>query len=313
MTEVRRHVEVAVEQPEAALPVRSNLACVVLAHTDPRHLQRLAAALAPFRVYLHCDVTTSGEVYDEMLAGLPPNCETLPRIRTGWARWENVEAELSGYRAALRDESITHVALLTGSDYPLAATDEIVEFLGGHAGRSIVRYRALPVPEWGWSGGIARLRYPHKAYRKHMLRFPIPRRIPGDVVPTGGSQVKVLAREHVKALLDVVDTRPDLVAFWRRTWIADETFVGTILNSPRLVAGFPEQHVNEDLWWIGWTGGRQKSPPWLRAQDLQRLVAARRRTDAVPALFARKFSTSVDTGVLDEIDERLRLHKSPPG
>lgn len=283
------------------------LACVVLAHTDPVHVRRLVAALAPLPVFLHCDRSTPATAYEEMVTGLRSGVTLLPRMATGWAKWENVAAEIAGYRAVLETTAATHVALLTGSDYPLAATSEILEFLSRHPDRSLVTYHRLPHPDWGRGGGVARLRYRHRAYRKHMLRLPIPRRLPTAIVPAGGSQVKILSRRHVRAVVDLADSRPDITGFWRRSWVADETFVASVLSSPGWVPGWAQEHLDAHLWWIDWNGPRQKSPPWLGMKDFTRLADARAHgLDGMPFLFARKFSTDHDTAVLDAIDADLR-------
>src|SRR5207248_358251 len=159
------------------------------AHADPIHVRRLVAALEPFPVYLHCDSRTSPSVYAEMTDGLPSRCRLMPRIATGWARWQNVEAELTGYRLALQETDATHVAAMTGTDYPIASAAAITARLTASPTTSFADYDVLPKREWGRSGGLARLRYPHWAYRKHMLRVPIPRPLPDGVVPAGGSQV----------------------------------------------------------------------------------------------------------------------------
>jgi hypothetical protein len=282
---------------------------VVLAHADPHHVRRLVDTLDPFPVFLHCDSRTSGDVYGRMVADLPSHCELLPRMRTGWARWENVAAELAGYRAALESTSMTHVALLTGSDYPLASTSQITDFLASHPRQSIARFRPLPLADWGGNGGLSRLRYRHWAFRKHMVRLPVPRRLPDIIRPAGGAQMKILARDHARRVLDTVDAHPELVSFWRRSWVADETFVGSVLNTPSYVPGWPSEHLNADAWFVGWSGDgkRTKSPPWLRAENLHSIVDARMgKTDGFPKLFARKFATSFDTTVLDTIDRSLR-------
>ncbi|MGU3411551.1 beta-1,6-N-acetylglucosaminyltransferase [Microbacterium sp. M1A1_1b] len=283
-------------------------ACIVLAHEDPDHVRRLIDALDPFPVFLHVDARTPESVYRAMTDGLPERVRLLPRIRTGWAKWENVAAEVSGYRAALEQTDASHVAVLTGSDYPLANPDEITAVLREHPEQSFAQVQPLPFPEWGRSGGYARVRYPHWAWQKTMIRVPIPRRIPRDVVLAGGSQLKVLARHHAAAVVDVVDNRPDLVAFWRRTWIADETFVPSVLNSPALTPDFVEEHVPHTLWWIGWDGQARKSPPWLTIEDCGRLFE--QRTDAeqrLPLLFARKFSTERSADLLDVVDAAFGL------
>jgi hypothetical protein len=279
------------------------LACVILAHTDAVHVHRLVDALDPFPVFLHCDPTTPDDVFQAMTTGLPERASVLPRVRTGWARWENVEAELAGYRAALATTDATHVALFTGTDYPIASAAEIAELLDAHRGTSFAFVDALPYSEWGRSGGFDRLRFRHWAWRKHMVRLPIPRRLPKGVAFAGGSQLKVLSREHAQAVLDAVDANPELVEFFKRSWVADETFVPSILNTPRFVPGFADEHVRATLWWIGWDGTRRKSPPWLTEEHAPALLT--RRTAAKQDLdhyFARKFSTSESTALLDTID-----------
>ncbi|MBF4581057.1 hypothetical protein ITJ54_00060 [Curtobacterium sp. VKM Ac-2865] len=285
------------------------LACIVLAHEDPRHVRRLVEALDPFPVFLHCDARTSESVFRAMTDGLPERVRVLPRIRTGWAKWENVAAEVEGYRAALAETDASHVAVLTGSDYPLANAAEIQDLLEAHPEESFIDARPLPHPAWGRDGGAARIRFPHWAWRKHMLRVPVPRRVPRDVVFAGGSQLKVLARHHAEAVVEVVDSRPDLVRFWKRVWIADETFVPSVLRSPALVPDFADEHVPHALWWIGWDGTAQKSPPWLGTADAGRLLERRTEPGVAPQhVFARKFSTAVSSDLLDVIDAAFDLH-----
>jgi hypothetical protein len=285
-------------------------ACIVLAHEDPEHVRRLVEALDPFPVFLHCDARTPESVFRRMTDGLPDRVRVLPRIRTGWAKWENVEAELAGYRAALAETDASHVAVLTGSDYPIENPGEISALLEAHREQSFIAVHPLPFDAWGRDGGRGRLRYPHWAWRKHMLRLPFPRRTPRHVVPAGGSQLKVLARRHAAAVVDVVDRRPDLVRFWRRSWIADETFVPSVLNSPALVPGFAGEHVPHALWWIGWDGTAQKSPPWLTTADAGRLLEPIPTAErAVPHVFARKFSTAKSSDLLDVIDGAAGLRQ----
>ncbi|SFF51230.1 beta-1,6-N-acetylglucosaminyltransferase [Blastococcus tunisiensis] len=295
--------------PDGAAP----LACVVLAHTDPVHVRRLVAALDPFPVFLHCDARTPGDVYDRMTASLPDRVTLLPRRSTPWGGWGAVEAELDGYRAALAATDATHVALLSGSDYPLMASAAIAGTLAGLPGRSIAWSRPMPVPEWGLGGGLGRLRYRFAPWRKRTLVLPLPRRLPRGVVPAGGSQSKVLARSHAAAVLRVLDGRPDLVRRWRRTWIPDETFVYSVLHTPALVPGWERERIRAGAWVIHWAErGPAKSPAWLTVDDLDML----RRVCADPPdgaakFFARKFGTAVDTAVLDEIDASFRGARTP--
>ena len=282
------------------------VACVVLAHHDPAHVRRLVGALDPFQVFLHCDRRTPEPVFAAMTSDLPDRCSLLPRLSTPWAAWNAVEAEISGYRAALEQTDAAHLVLLSGSDYPLASTGKISEYLSARVGISTTSFEPLPRAPWGADGGMSRLRYWHHPVRRHMLRVPIPRTIPRDVVPAGGSVLKVLARHHARQLVDTFDRRGDLVSFWRHTWCADETFVPTILNTPAFVPDWAEAHVDADLWFIDWLGGGRKSPEWLTTAHLPALQERSLRPRQEPVLFARKFSSSIDPGVLDAIDTSLR-------
>ncbi len=285
---------------------RGSLACVILCHTDPTQVRRLIAALDPLPVFLHCDASTPPTTFREIVTELPDRCVLLHRTSTGWAKWENVAAELAGYRAALDATDATHFALLTGSDYPLASADEIESILGRYLRVSMAMLHSLPHAGWGRSGGLDRLRYRHWAYRKHMLRLPIPRQIPKDVVLAGGSQLKILARHHARAVVETAVRRPDLVRFWRRSWVADETFVPSILSTPRFVPDWEERHIPLSPWWIGWDGSRRKSPPWLTMEYREALLTRQTHQVAeIPRLFARKFSTADSSPLLDAIDSEL--------
>ncbi|RKR74914.1 beta-1,6-N-acetylglucosaminyltransferase [Frondihabitans australicus] len=291
------------------MPVDSpELACVVLAHSDPAQVHRLIEALDPFPVFLHVDANTAEPVFDAIVRDLPERVTILRRIPTPWATWGAVEAEIEGYRAALGVPGITHVALVSGADYPIAPIDDIRRMLREHPGDSFGATSPLPYSEWGHSGGFDRLRYRHWARGKRMLRLPIPRSLPKGVDFAGGATSKILAVDHARALVATYDARPDLVAFWRRSWSADETFVNSILNTPAFVPGWRDAHVNTPLWWIDWGGPRKKSPPWLTLVDLPRLET-RHVDDAqlVPCTFARKFSTQASTDLMDALDAKLGL------
>ncbi|GAA2005830.1 hypothetical protein JL107_04540 [Nakamurella flavida] len=287
---------------------RAALACVIAAHTDPAQLHRLIAALDPFPVFLHCDAATAPDVFAAMTADLPARVTVLPRFATPWAAFGVVDAEIAGYRAALAGTSATHIAMMTGADYPLAGSDEIIAFLSDHVGRSVTNFFPLPQPAWGRGGGLPRLRYRHKPWGRRMLRLPIPRRIPAGLVPAGGAQQKVLARHHVQAVVDAYDARPDLVRFWRTVWAPDESFVPTILHSPGFTPDWADAHLRTNLWFQDWGTGGQKGPSWLTVRHLDAL--AERRRSNPPTLFARKFSPSRDAAVLDAVDEMVRAPSS---
>ncbi len=280
-------------------------AVVLVAHDKPRHLHRLLAALAPLPVFLHIDANTADQLHAEMTAGLGPNVWLQPRLRAGWARFEVLQAELEGYRAALARTDAEHVILATGADYPLAAVETIVRQLADQPGRSYVEMLPLPVPEWGLMGGYDRFLFRSRPWRGHRLAWPVPRRIPAGLRPAGGAQTKILSRRHAQHILDVVDDRPELVRWFRRCWTPDEVMVPTLLLSELGPDWSHQVSSAPHPWFIDWGKVRAKNPRWLGFGDLEALSAAANRTE-VPALFARKFAED-SIELVAAVDEQLRL------
>lgn len=280
-------------------------AVVILAHANPRHLHRLVAALAPMPVFLHVDASTPDDVFAAMCEGLPDTVRLLPRRRTGWASYALVEAELSGYRAALEQTDADHLVLCTGSDYPLASAELITATLEGYAGLSWLEVAPLPIKDWGPLRGYDRFLWRNRVQDRSREWSPIPRAWPKGLRPAGGSQLKILARHHAERLLGVLKEKADLASYFREVWIPDETMVPSLLSSPFTGVDLSGESVTgPSAWYIDWGAKPGPSPRWLGTDDLPALLAARRR--AVPVLFARKFDESA-TEVLDAIDAELRV------
>ena len=290
----------------SSLAERTDLpAVVVVAHDKPGQLRRLVDALDPLPVFLHVDAGTDDRTHAAMTDGLPARVRLLPRLAAGWARFAVVEAELLGYRTALAQTQAKHVLLATGADYPLADTASLVERLDATPDTSYAEVRPLPMAEWGPFGGMDRLWLRNTVWRRHRLAWPVPRRIPRELAPAGGAQTKILTRRHAQLVLDVVDDRPDLLAFFRRCWTPDEVMVPTLLNSPAFgadwaVQGGPGPHP----WYIDWGDGPAKNPRWLGLDDLPALRGATVRP-GLPALFARKFAEDSEA-LCTAVDAELR-------
>ena len=310
----------------------SSIAAVVLAHADPEHVRRLVTALDDVPVFLHCDLRTPAAVFEDMTRGLPHRVTVLDRLRTSLGSWSLVQAELNGVRAALASTDADHVLVMSGSDYPLVPVAELRAELDDWRDRS--RMQMIPVPTWIWNtarrpdGGMWRFRYRFVVHRGNLvrvrgvpLRSPWPRRVPRELRLFASQQWKVLSRRHALALLSVLETRPDILAFWRTTYVPEESCIASILGSPDLVGELASATCNELPWLIDWTPGGDH-PGWITRQHFDRLMQARYAEPRGPGhpdvrtplnghagrkLIARKFSTSVDHGVLDMIDRRLRV------
>lgn len=282
----------------------ANLAVVILAHDRPQNTHRLVAALDPFPVFLHVDAAAEDDMFAAMTRDLPSRAHVLPRVVTGWASAGLAVAELIGYRHALAHSDATHVALLSGSDYPLRSADAIRARLAANPGRSFVSFHDLPYRRWGVLRGYDRFLFRQRPWRRHRLINPLPRPWPRDIRPSGGSQMKVLSRPHAQRVVDVMRARGDLRRFFSTVWIPDEVLVASVLTSPDLNPGWARQVApGETPWFIDWGRSTRQSPRWLGPQDFPAIAAAARRPDG--ALFARKFGPG-SAQLLDRIDAELR-------
>jgi hypothetical protein len=124
--------------------------------------------------------------------------------------------------------------------------------------------------------------------------FPMKRKFPRGFEPFGGSAFWCLSRECVEYVLSFVEQNRKFVRFFRHVLIPEEIFFQTIvLNSP-----LKESLINDDLRYVHWPGDSPAHPAILREDDFESIAES-------SCLFARKFDTSVDAGVLDMIDRKL--------
>jgi core-2/I-Branching enzyme len=278
-------------------------AYVVLAHKHPRQVARLATRLAPAPVFLHVDAAVDPAAF---AAVAPGNVVLLPGHRSGWASWGIVAAILGGMAAAAEAPGWTHLMVLSGQDYPLCPSAATAAFLARHQDRSFVARWPLPSRLWGRDGGMHRVRYRHWALRGRRAFLPVPRSMPARIAPWGGSMYVCLARRAVEDVLELIERRPDVVRFYRRTWIPDEMFLQTAVMNSRAAHGV----LNESLSFIRWSDRGGRHPDVLRADDLPALAQASRGPSDVGGhgrrkLFARKLDAAADAEILDLIDERL--------
>ena len=307
----------------------SGLAAVVLAHRDPTQVRRLITALEDVPVVLHCDVKAPDDVAAEMGRDWNGRVVTVPRTSGALNSWSLVRIELDSLRASLAHSSAGHIAVLSGADYPVVGTEELLRSLRAWEGRSYLLNRPVPFEHWSVPGHPdgGQWRTAHRfltrgddllTVRGVPARLPWRRRLPAGLSVRASSQWKIYAREHVERLLDTVDRRPDLVRFWRSTLVPDESFAASMLSSPDLTGApaIPECHSSP--WFIQWGQRGAHHPEWLREDDFAALAAAVARPDTDPvqverptdrrprALFARKFSTEFSTALMDRIDAELR-------
>jgi hypothetical protein len=273
---------------------------LIRAHTAPEQLARLVQRLdeGDARFYVHVNKLTDDETFEAMKQALGgrDNVVWLPRVACYWGGFSLLEATLVGIEGILASgDPPDYAILLSGQDYPLRPPREIEAFLEARRGRNFLHHFHLPAEGWaGEGGGLNRVRYPYFErirYKTRLLRLPIPRRFPPGLEPYGGMALWALTGEALAGVMRFVAERPDVLRFFRRTKMPDELFFQTVMLSTPL-AGSVE---NEFLHYMDWSEG-SAHPAILRAADLPKLRSSAK-------LFARKFDASVDTEILDLLDQ----------
>ena len=235
-------------------PAEASIAFVLLCHKDPdaviAQASRLVAAGAC--VAIHFDRNAPEAQFARIRAALDgtPGIAFAPRIRCGWGDWSLVEATLGGVRTALAAfPGATHLYLISGDCLPVKPAAHIRAALAP-ADRDHIE--SVDFFESGWiktGPRDERLIYRHyfnERTQKRLFygtlglqaRLGLRRRLPKGLEMRVGSQWWCLRRATVEAVLEFLHRRPDVVRFFRRTWIPDETLFQTLV--PHLV---PEAEI----------------------------------------------------------------------
>lgn len=225
----------------------ARIAFVLLCHKDPdgiiRQAERLTAAGDCMAI--HFDARARAEDYERIrraLAGNPNVTFARRRVRCGWGEWSLVQATLEAVRAALAAfPDATHLYMLSGDCMAIKPAEYVHAFLDG---ADVDYIESFDFFTSGWiKTGMReeRLIYRHpfnERTQKSLFygffnlqkRLGLTRAIPADIQVMIGSQWWCLRRRTVEWVLDFCDRRPEVVRFFRTTWIPDETFFQTIVR-----------------------------------------------------------------------------------
>jgi hypothetical protein len=315
------------------------VAYLVLSHRAPEQVEALANrifALSPGgHVVVHHDARGGPPPW----AGHPPaRGHLVERTAVEWGDWSMVEAALRLVRYAATELEARWFALVSGDARPvvdLAAWEEEVRATGVDglvSSRPIVegpRWLRRPRGEdinytryhYTWTElpaarhraarvGLESLRrasrFLQPAFkieytdRRRRWFLGIPRRrraLPGGAALYAGPQWVAFSDRAAAALVDA-DT--ELVAWYRRTWIPDQSFVQTVLgstpglrlrNEPFTFLPDPHRPVGPGSWMV------------VRVGDLEDVWAS-----GCP--FARKFDPDVDADALQLVDARVDVSRA---
>lgn len=298
----------------------TKIAYCLLVHKNPKQVKRLINNLYTRSNIFHVTVfgdNSPPEVWREALKEFESdNFFTTFSKGAAWATFSVVNSTL---------ESMKHFAPfdydyfinLTGQCYPLQSAASIDKFFDG---KNVGYMEEFPMTRnqpthWGKSGGLDRFEnsyYRNSVYvlfyyllnkmtssnkeTRRFIRIPrINKRPPYNLEPYGGSAYFCLSKQQVSYILEYLKDKPDLIAFFNRTFAPDEMFFQTIImNSP-----LRDTIIGDNLRYIDWFKQGVPLPALLTVDDADSLLNSSK-------LFARKFDLEIAGEILDLIDKSVQ-------
>ncbi|CUH15526.1 Core-2/I-Branching enzyme [Jannaschia seosinensis] len=225
----------------------AKIAFLLLCHKDPQAVIRQAEGLtgAGDHVSIHVDARMPAADFAQIEAGVADNPRAVlvrRRVRCGWGEWSLVQATLNCIETALEAfPRATHFYMVSGDCRPVKSAAYAHAVLDARDVDYIESFDFF-ASDWIKTGMKEdRLIYRHFVNeRRHkrlfyglldlQRRFGLERAIPADIEPMIGSQWWCLRRATIETIREFCRMRPDVVRFFRTTWIPDETFFQTLVR-----------------------------------------------------------------------------------
>lgn len=313
-------------------------AYLILSYKDIAQLQRLVRAIRlsspASAIILHHD--PSGEPLDSSAFRTMENVFLVEHpVSVGWADFTQTLALLRSFKWAANKVDFRWLSVISGQDYPLRPLTIAEQDLRDTAFDAFVE--ADPITTLGWAMfaryyfhylKLPRFRHYYKVpaslqdqLRKIRLtinRSHSPIHIEGGMRNTRlalgiralrhpfndrfhcykGSDWFTLSRKAVNYVLDFTRDNPSFFNHFRRTYLASEAYVPTILwNNKEL------KIANDNRRFILWDTNGSAHPILLTHEHFAEMTASGKD-------FGRKFDMKLDSRILDELDRTLDARRS---
>ena len=225
----------------------AQIAFILLSHKDPDAIVDQARRLTAVGDYvsIHFDARARKADYAKIRAELADNqnvCFAARRVKCGWGGWSLVDGTLEAVRAAVDAfPRATHFYMVSGDCMSIKSAEfahdtldaedvdyiESVDFFDSDWIRTGIKEDRLIYRHFFNERTHKNWFYTSLDWQK---RLGLKRRIPEDLQIMIGSQWWCLRRRTIEWILEFVDQRPDVIRFFRTTWIPDETFFQTLVR-----------------------------------------------------------------------------------
>lgn len=227
-----------------------SLAFLVLAHDGAAQLIELIETLTSDgdTVAVHFDARGSDRDFAEVRARFDGRADILfaRREACGWGDFSLVRATLNGIEALrATGRGFDYAYLLSGADLPLKSIRSLKAYLAGQLPDGAEFIESVPLDRGKWvKGGLERERFIYRhifnerrnpqlfgMFWKAQRALGLEVRPPRDIRIALGSQWWCLTWKTCLSVVDFVAARPDVIRYFARTWIPDESFFQSIVRA----------------------------------------------------------------------------------
>ncbi|EHQ24696.1 glycosyl transferase family 14 [Mucilaginibacter paludis] len=281
------------------------VAYLIIAHKNFEHIIDIVTSLNDPKVsfLIHFDEKVKVDI-NEINRKLPQGADVYfldARENVNWGGFSVLMAVLNLIQGALHLNCFDYIYLISGQDFPLKTSDEMIDFLEQNAGKEFIEYHTIP--HSGWGGGQDR--YEHfwmidtlgmqasRNFIEDQRKQNFTRKFPNNLQPFGGSMWFTITAACAEYIIDHFMQYPDELMFFKYTLIPDELAIVTVIMN----SIFKNQVVNNNLRHIDWSENRGR-PKIMTVSDLVVLIKSESH-------FARKFDPSVDVEVINALKAKL--------
>ena len=285
-------------------------AYMIIAHTDLEMLGRLIHALDyPLNdLYIHIDKKVYNPELLEKFVTVHSNLSIISSVDIRWGTYSVVECELLLLKTAIQ-KNYSYFHLLSGMDYPLKSCEEIYTFFE-KSGKEFIHFSEERISNENMERILFRHvnlgRFKTSKYKIVNKYYFVSDTLCCKLQRILRLQKPLLFKEYqkgsqwfsiTKGLAEYIINNFEIVKnAFENTYIPDELFLQTlVINSnwkEHLYDKSRDNSNNQNMRYIDWTRG---NPYVFKKEDFNELVES-------DCMFARKFSTEIDSAILDMLD-----------
>jgi glycosyltransferase involved in cell wall biosynthesis len=271
-------------------------AYLILAHKNPTQLLRIVKALDAdyVRFFVHIDAKCDEQPFREVLSCRDNVYFTSHRFNVNWGGFSMLEATFRLISDMLKfSELPDYVHLISGMDFPIKSKQDILDFFKLHNGKNFIETFSLPTPRWQYFG-MNRVLYNWKIDTLGLTAAydDVAKQQPQNALPDfklyGGSQWWSLTGNCIEMLLNMYNSKNEIINFFRSTFCPDEMLFQTAICNSQ----FKQTVADENMRKIDWGKG---TPKIWRNEDYYKFISCKE-------LFARKFDAEIDSKIIDRLE-----------